>query len=104
MNIKIGPKTEKKLFNEAYKNLGYKSSISIEEYAKRKELDYNEASEFDINDDRKITIEEEMCALFAQRLTGEKIIPTMVLCDLYSSLNLGNSDFSEYKKEVDISA
>ncbi len=104
MNIKVGPKAEKKLFNEAYRNLGYKSSISVEEYAKRKELCYDEASEFDINDDRKITVEEEMCGLFAQKLTGEKMVPTMVLCNLYNSLNLGNSDFSNYKREIDISA
>lgn len=85
----------------ARENLGGKLSISIDEYAAIKGIDREEALEYDLNNDGKITIGEEISTICGQKLFNREINPSIVLYAIYNSFGLRQLD-SDIKENLDI--
>ena len=85
----------------AKENLGGKFAVSIDEYAKAKGIDREEALEYDLNGDGKITIGEEISAICSQKLFNKEINPSIVLYAIYDSFGLRQLD-SDIKENLDI--
>lgn len=100
-NNLIEPKQKAQMIKTAHKNLGGKFAVSIDEYAKAKGIDREEALEYDLNNDGKITIGEEISAICSQKLFNREINPSIVLYAIYDSFGLRQLD-SDIKENLDI--
>ncbi len=61
-------------------------SIPLDEYAFKRNIELEEAIEYDLDCDGRISIAEELCRLFAQKLFKRQVNPTVILDLLYNKL------------------
>lgn len=85
----------------ARENLGGKLSISIDEYAAIKGIDREEALEYDLNCDGKISIGEEISNLYSQKILNREINPSIVMHAIYEAYGLRKLD-STINENLDI--
>jgi len=85
------------LLQIAKESLEKQESVTVEEYAKMKNIPIDYAREIDLNGDGKISKEEEASRVCAQYLFKDAITPTMILCRLHNLLG-----FDSKRQQVEI--
>ena len=80
------------ILKTAHHNLGDKFAVSIDKYAAIKGISKEDAEEFDLNSDGKISIGEEISAICGQKIFNREINPSIILYAIYNSFGLRQLD------------